>query len=186
MPNNGVVPTWCPRRAPSGTRRTFCQAREMRIWTLHPQHLDRQGLLALWREGLLAQAVLLGKTRGYRHHPQLARFRKQQDPVAAMATYLAAVYREAVRRGYEFDANKISKRRSRSRIRETSGQLLYEWQHLKTKLRMRSTSVLSQAAKVKEPRPHPLFRIIPGQVRNWERRKAEPEGAAYGAKPRRR
>ena len=151
----------------------------MRIWTLHPQHLDRQGLVALWREGLLAQAVLLGKTRGYLHHPQLARFRKQQDPVAAIATYLAAIHREAVRRGYEFDANKISKRRSQSRITETSGQLLYEWQHLKAKLRMRSTSVLSQAAKVKEPRPHPLFRIIPGQARNWEIRKAEPPASAY-------
>ncbi|MDD5677529.1 MAG: pyrimidine dimer DNA glycosylase/endonuclease V [Kiritimatiellae bacterium] len=155
----------------------------MRIWTLHPQHLDRQGLLALWREGLLAQAVLLGKTRGYLNHPQLARFRKQQDPVAAIATYLAAVHVEAVKRGYEFNANKISKRKSRSRITETRGQLLYEWQLLKTKLSLRSTSVLSQAAKVKEPCPHPLFRIIPGQVRNWERQKAEPDGAAYGAKP---
>ena len=151
---------------------------------MHPRHLDRQGLLALWREGLLAQAVLLGKTRGYLHHPQLARFRRQRDPVAAIATYLAAVHREAMRRGYEFDANKISKRRSRSRIAETSGQLLYEWQHLKTKLSVRSASALSQAAKVKEPRPHPLFRIIHGQVRIWKRRKAEPEGAC-GAKPRR-
>ena len=156
----------------------------MRIWTLHPQHLDRQGLLALWREGLLAQAVLLGKTRGYRHHPQLTRFRKQQDPVAAIATYLAAVHREAVRRGYEFDANKINKRRSQSRITETSGQLLYEWQHLQTKLSRRGTAAAPGVAKVREPRPHPLFRIVSGPVRNWERRKAEP--GAYGAKPRRR
>ncbi len=36
----------------------------MRIWTLHPQYLDRQGLVALWREGLLAQEVLRGQTRG--------------------------------------------------------------------------------------------------------------------------
>lgn len=144
----------------------------MRIWTLHPRHLDRQGLLALWREGLLAQAVLLGKTRGYLHHPQLTRFREQRDPVAAIATYLAVVHREAVRRGYKFDANKISKRRSQSRITETSGQLLYEWRHLKTKLRMRSPSGFADAAKIKKPRPHPLFRIVSGQVRNWERRKA--------------
>lgn len=146
----------------------------MRIWTLHPQHLDRQGLLALWREGLLTQAVLLGKTRGYLHHPQLTRFRKQQDPIGAIATYLAAVHREAVRRGYKFNANKINKRRSQSHITETSGQLLYEWQHLKTKLSMRGTSVSSEVAKVKGPRPHPLFRIVPGQVRNWERREAAP------------
>ena len=144
----------------------------MRIWTLHPQYLDRQGLVALWREGLLAQAVLLGKTRGYLHHPQLTRFRQQQDPVAAIGTYLRAVHREAVRRGYEFDANKISKPGTRCRITETSGQLLYEWRHLKTKLRMRSVSVLSEVAKVKDPRAHPLFRIVSGQVRNWEKRKA--------------
>ena len=156
----------------------------MRIWTLHPRQLDRQGLLALWREGLLAQAVLLGKTRGYLHHPQLARFREQRDPVAAIATYLAAVHREAVRRGYRFDESKISKRRSPSRITETSGQLLYEWRHLKKKLSLRSASVLSELAKVNEPRPHPIFRIVPGEVRDWERRKAEPEGATYGAKPR--
>ena len=158
----------------------------MRIWTFHPQYLDRQGLLALWREGLLAQAVLLGRTRGYRHHPQLARFREQSDPVGAIATYLATVHREAVRRGYKFDASKINERRSRFRIRETRGQLMFEWQHLKTKLGMRNPSVLSAVAEVEEPRPHPLFRIVPGQVRNWERRKAEPESTAYGTKLRRR
>jgi hypothetical protein len=43
----------------------------MRLWSLHPQYLDPQGLVALWREALLAQAVLRGKTRGYKHHPQL-------------------------------------------------------------------------------------------------------------------
>ena len=162
------------------------QTKEMRIWTLHPQYLDRQGLLALWREGLLAQAVLLGKTRGYLHHPQLARFRKQHDPVAAIAAYLAVVHREAVRRGYDFDANKINKRRNQSRITETRGQLLYEWQHLKKKLILRGTSGPSEVAKVQEPRPHPLFRIVSGQVRNGEKQKKAPEATAYGAKARRR
>ncbi|WP_245747334.1 pyrimidine dimer DNA glycosylase/endonuclease V [Frateuria terrea] len=47
----------------------------MHLWTPHPKHLDRQGLLALWREGLLARAVLRGQTRGYRQHPPLERFR---------------------------------------------------------------------------------------------------------------
>jgi len=149
----------------------FCQAGKMRIWTLHPQYLDRQGLLALWREGLLAQAVLIGKTKGYRRHPQLERFRKQQDPVAAIATYLAAIHGEAVRRGYKFNVHKINKRRTQSRIAETNGQLLYEWQHLKTKLSKRSASVLSGYTKIKKPRPHPLFRIVSGQVRGWERRR---------------
>jgi len=51
----------------------------MRLWSLHPAYLDARGLGALWREGLLAQAVLRGKTRGYRSHPQLERWRAR-DP----------------------------------------------------------------------------------------------------------
>ena len=71
----------------------------MRIWSLHPRYLDRQGLTACWREGLLAQAVLAGRTRGYRQHSQLERFRTQPDPVAAVGAYLEAVAREAADRG---------------------------------------------------------------------------------------
>lgn len=50
----------------------------MRLWTLHPEYLDRQGLVALWREAPLAKAVLEGKTRGYRRHPQLERFDRRK------------------------------------------------------------------------------------------------------------
>jgi hypothetical protein len=42
----------------------------MRVWSLHPQHLDGKALVALWREGLLALAVVQGRSCGYRHHPQ--------------------------------------------------------------------------------------------------------------------
>ncbi|WP_396134581.1 pyrimidine dimer DNA glycosylase/endonuclease V [Cellulomonas sp. ATA003] len=51
----------------------------MRIWSVHPRYLDRQGLTAGWREGLLAQKVLTGTTKGYRNHPQLRRFRAAGD-----------------------------------------------------------------------------------------------------------
>jgi hypothetical protein len=33
----------------------------MRLWSLHPEYLDANGLVALWREALLAQAFLQGK-----------------------------------------------------------------------------------------------------------------------------
>ena len=56
----------------------------VRIWSLHPDHLDRQGLTACWRETLLAQAVLAGRTRGYTRHPQLARFQELPDPLGAV------------------------------------------------------------------------------------------------------
>src|SRR5450755_3950490 len=99
----------------------------MRLWTLHPRYLDAKGLVAPWREALLAQKVLQGGTRGYKHHPQLARFRSHERPLQAMAAFLAGIAEEAQRRGYHFDTSKISHRRLRSQLDETSGQLLYEW-----------------------------------------------------------
>jgi len=141
----------------------------MRLWTLHPRYLDPKVLVAAWREALLAQKVLSGATKGYRHHPQLARFQAQTDPRAAIATFLAGLSDEAQSRGYHFDASKISRRRFSGQIAETSGQLLYEWEHLKAKLRVRAPKIASQWRSVTMPEPHPLFRVIPGDVRDWER-----------------
>ena len=141
----------------------------MRLWTLHPKYLDAKGLVALWREALLAQKVLRGQTRGYRHHPQLIRFVETNHPPAALATYLIAVHEESVRRGYQFDVSKIGRRRFHGRIKETRGQLLYEWRHLKRKLKKRDPKRLRNSASLKTPLPHPLFRVVPGKVREWER-----------------
>ena len=152
----------------------------MRIWTLHPRYLDRQGLLAVWREGLLAQAVLLGRTKGYTRHPQLERFRNQPEPVAAIGAYLAEVCCEAGRRGYAFDATRIVSGRSPICIPETRGQLLYEWRHFKAKLRVRAPSLLTALERVTEPCPHPIFRIVAGDVRNWERITGKSAGGARG------
>jgi hypothetical protein len=140
----------------------------MRLWTLHPKCLDAKGLVALWREALLAQKVLRGATRGYRHHPQLLRFSKTNDPPASLAGYLVAVHDEAVRRDYHFDASKISRPRARGKLTETRGQLLYEWRHLQRKLKLRDPKRHRELASVKKPAPHPLFRIVPGTVREWE------------------
>jgi hypothetical protein len=141
----------------------------MRLWTLHPKYLDARGLVALWREALLAQKVLRGAARGYKHHPQLRRFSGQSNPPAALASYLAAVHEEAVRRGYKFDASKIGVRRIRGKLRETRGQLLYEWRQLKRKLKRRDVKRYRDLLPVKIPAPHPLFRIVPGKVRDWEK-----------------
>jgi hypothetical protein len=141
----------------------------VRVWTLHPKYLDPQGLVALWREALLAQKVLRGLTRGYRAHPQLERFREHAAPVALIATYLKAVRDEAVRRGYSFDATRIAAQRVRTRVRETEGQLLYEWEHLRRKLQARSPEYYKRIAGIEMPDPHPLFSILPGDVRSWER-----------------
>ncbi|WP_149085213.1 MULTISPECIES: pyrimidine dimer DNA glycosylase/endonuclease V [Microbacterium] len=142
----------------------------MRIWSLHPAYLDRQGLVACWRETLLAQAVLADATRGYRRHPQLVRFRAAEDPEAAVAAYLRGVADEAEARGYRFDRTRI--RRPDAGIPPlpvATGQLAIEWEHLRSKLAERSPEVLARHAAVVLPEAHPLFTVVPGPVASWER-----------------
>jgi hypothetical protein len=140
----------------------------VRLWTLHPKYLDAKGLVALWREALLAQKVLRGKTKGYRHHPQLVRFQAHAKPVAAVATFLKAVHEEATRRGYKFDGSKIARIQITVRLDETEGQLLYEWEHLRRKLKLRAPKILAEHKQISSPEPHPIFRVVTGTVRNWE------------------
>jgi hypothetical protein len=141
----------------------------MRLWSLHPKYLDVKGLVALWREGLLAQAVLSEKTKGYINHPQLQRFREQPAPVGCIAEYLIAVYEESVRRGYRFDATKINHARSRGQLTVTDGQLQFEWFHLMEKLKIRSPDRYAQLLSVATPLPHPLFLAVDGEPAEWEK-----------------
>ena len=141
----------------------------MRLWSLHPRYLDPQGLVALWREALLAKAVLHGQTRGYVHHPQLSRFHEHAQPRLAINSYLAAVHDEATRRGYRFDRSKLEPVQEVAPIAVTSGQLAYEWDHLQRKLALRSPEVLSRWTDVAEPDCHPLFVLEPGPIAHWER-----------------
>ncbi len=142
----------------------------MRLWSLHPKYLDARGLVALWREGLLAQAVLAGKTKGYRHHPQLARFRGAPSPRAAIAAYLRGVLAEAGARGYAFDAGKVPRRRLAGKLPVTSGQLRYEWEHLQSKLAARDRAWARKLRAVRRPAAASVFRVVRGGVEAWERR----------------
>jgi hypothetical protein len=143
----------------------------MRLWSLHPRYLDRQGLVALWREALLAQAVLRGATRGYRSHPQLIRFKNHPAPLGAIARYLEAVYVEATARGYAFDRTKYQASRMRITMPVTLGQVQYEWTHLRAKLQLRSPATWHDCASSGVPDTHPLFKLRKGVVESWERRR---------------
>ncbi|WP_306231671.1 pyrimidine dimer DNA glycosylase/endonuclease V [Agrococcus beijingensis] len=138
----------------------------MRLWSLHPGLLDRQGLTACWREALLAQAVIAGRTRGYTRHPQLERFLAQPDPLASVGAYLSAVADAAEARGYRFDRSRIDRPGPAPVIIVSDGQLQHEWRHLRAKLAQRSPERLGLARR---PVPHPLFLVEPGPVAPWER-----------------
>ena len=141
----------------------------MRLWTVHPKYLDTRGLVSLWRETLLAQKVLQGATKGYRNHPQLIRFKEQSDPVAYVATYLRFILQEAVSRGYTFDGTKIAQGQSKKPMKCSRGQLLFEWEHLKRKLKIRDPRKHAAIEQSHCPDAHPLFVIVDGEIETWER-----------------
>jgi hypothetical protein len=141
----------------------------MRLWSIHPSYLDAKGLVALWREGLLARKVLQGHTRGYRHHSQLIRFKAQKHPVHSIECYLWAVYDESIKRGYHFDVSKLSKRSHCDLIPVTDGQLRVEFAHLHHKLKQRDLAQSYKIQSVKEPQAHPLFTVVPGDIEPWEK-----------------
>jgi pyrimidine dimer DNA glycosylase len=138
----------------------------VRLWSLHPRYLDPAGLVAVWREALLARAVLAGETRGYRHHPQLIRFR---DDHHAIGAYLQAIFDESMRREYRFDETKVPRHRSVGKMTVTSAQLAYEWMHLTAKVRLRNPEWAKRLRKVEKPAAHPLFRVVKGEIETWER-----------------
>jgi hypothetical protein len=143
----------------------------MRLWSLHPKYLDARGLVALWREGLLARKVLRGLTKGYRNHPQLERFRTSSTPLPAVESYLCAVLNESQRRGYVFDESKIIRPAESCTLSVTHGQLIFEAVHLCRKLERRDIAAFHRLRTIRVPEPHPLFEVIEGPVEQWERGK---------------
>ena len=141
----------------------------MRLWSLHPQYLDPQGLVALWREGLLARHVLFGLTQGYRHHPQLERFRAHTDPQAAIDAYLWQVQLQATARGYRFDASKLGPHTAVAPMPVNTGQMAYEWEHLLHKLHTRNPGLWEQWRNTAAPETHPIFQTVDGPIASWEK-----------------
>lgn len=144
----------------------------MRLWSLSPKYLDRQGLLAVWREGLLAKNVLEGKTKGYKNHPQLDRFKNSQDAIAHINNYLLGIYQEADDRGYKFSLEKLDGLKKISeKIKVNSEQVAYEFSHLLKKLEARDSKRFNEYKFTKEIEIHNLFKVVKGEIEKWEKTK---------------
>jgi hypothetical protein len=140
----------------------------MRIWSLHPKQLDAKGLVALWRETLLAKHVLEGKTKGYKNHPQLERFKQSLHPLNAINQYLMVVFDEATHRGYEFNREKINWKAKACQLTVTDGQVQYETKHLQKKLKERDVKKYIENKKQEQFEVHPIFKVIKGEIESWE------------------
>lgn len=140
----------------------------MRLWSVHPKYLDTKGLIALWREALLAQHVLEGKTKGYKNHPQLNRFKETDHPVDAINQYLVEVYNESVKRGYKFNKTKINWVYKTQKVNVTEGQLIFEFKHLLNKLKLRDPKAYDHLQHLKKYDTVTIFEKISGAIEPWE------------------
>ncbi|TRX66551.1 pyrimidine dimer DNA glycosylase/endonuclease V [Carboxylicivirga sp. M1479] len=141
----------------------------MRLWSLHPKYLDAKGLVALWRETLLAKNVLEGKTKAYRNHPQLKRFKKTDSPLDAINFYLQVIWEEATDRDYKFDKSKFVGIETTPVIPVTNGQVAFEVNHLLNKLKVRDTDKYNEHRFVVNYDVHPLFALLQGDIEAWEK-----------------
>jgi len=143
----------------------------MRLWSLHPRYLDAKGLVAAWREALLAKKVLSGQTQGYKQHPQLIRFKNNPNPLAAINYFLRVIALEASERGYRFDHTKLElvDHPTLDLIPVTQGQVNYEFQWLKYKLGLRNKQKFEQITRVRDIKLNPLFYLVEGGVEVWEK-----------------
>lgn len=141
----------------------------MRLWSLHPKYLDIKGIVALWREGIMARNVFNSKNHRYQNHPQLERFKKQKYPLIAIDTYLLHVYSESKKRNYNFNRNLIGFEFMESKIEVTNGQMIYELGHLKRKLKLRDFKTYKKLIGAEFPEPNPLFKVVDGNIESWER-----------------
>ena len=158
----------------NGSELFYLEDESLRLWSIHPQYLDRMGLVALWRESLLAQKVLRGDTKGYRNHPQLKRFRNHPRPLKAIAQYLIEVWEEGRRRGYKFNQEKISEGVTRKveKIPVTKGQLRHELNWLGSKLQRRDHARYQQLSSLNEIECHPSFELVEGDSAEGEQARA--------------
>ncbi len=141
----------------------------MRLWSIHPKYLDNKGIIALWRESLLAKKSLEGKTKGYKNHPQLIRFKKSKNPIKTINTYLKTILEESIKRNYNFNSSKINDDFTNKKIPIKAGQLNYELEHLKEKLKKRNLKKYEEIKNMEIIKPHPLFYIIEGGIEDWEK-----------------
>jgi hypothetical protein len=140
----------------------------VRIWSIHPKYLDTKGLVALWRETLLAKSVLENNTKGYKYHPQLARFKNSGNPQRSINQYLATIYNESLTRGFHFNKDKFNDYQSQINLAVTRGQIEFETIHLLKKLKIRDRESYNRLLKETDIDPHPLFKIVDGDIEEWE------------------
>lgn len=137
----------------------------MRIWSFHPQHLNSQYMVQIWRESLLAMKALTTKNkRGYYMHPQLNRFKNHgEDALQVLSDYMWEIWKEADRREFHFDQSKLMpESKCPELIKVNQGQILYEWSWYCKKVKQDGSTV--------KVIPHPMILVVDNlDTEKWEK-----------------
>jgi hypothetical protein len=81
---------------------------------------------------------------------------------------LAIIHKEAAGRQYAFDSDKVNWKFKRRSLTVTKGQIKYETGHLLAKLKLRDPEKFRELKKMQFLEPHPLFKVIEGDIEEWE------------------
>ena len=142
----------------------------MRLWSLHPKYLDQKGLSGAWREGLLAQACIHGRSKAYINHPQLIRFQRSHSPVKLIRRYLICLWKEGHKRGYAFNIGLIlPAARTIGKIPVNDGQVQYESGHLAAKLKTRDEVKFRALSQAETLELNDVFIVTKGGIESWEK-----------------
>ncbi len=137
----------------------------MKLWSLHPRHMDHTRLLALWRTALAARDIIEGRASDYRVDRSIYRFMGRLDSDRAINTYIYYIWLEAKGRGYRFAREEALKKElidTEIKIPVTSGQLLFEAWKLLTKISQTNPDWISRLAIEKCFEANPVFRVVEG------------------------
>lgn len=140
----------------------------MRLRSIHPKYLDTKWLLAVWREWLLAKHVLEWKTKWYKNHPQLIRFKIYENSIGWINNYLSHILLESKNRWYKFDWSKVKFNKDQRIINVTKWQIAFEFKHLLKKLKSRTPIKYKEIKDIKEIETHPTFKIIEWNIEKRE------------------
>ena len=139
-----------------------------RIWSLHPKYLDGIEIFFLWRNCIMAKKILDGTEKVNRKFPHLARFESSSNPIGAINIYLSEVYKIASTHGKNFKLDKFDDSFKDISLNVTKGQMEYEVELFKKKLRNRSSDTNALIFKIKIIEPNPLFKVVEGNKEAWD------------------
>lgn len=132
----------------------------MRLLSIHPKYLDKHALIALWREGLLAQKALSDGASVGKDSVHLVNFKNKANPVRAIGSYLSFVAAEGAKQGCRLNHERILHPNFDNGFMEADAeQMVVEFEQLKARLKMRDKPKFKTLKDMRKIEANPVFNL---------------------------